>query len=160
MLIQHATDISLDGLMIETHHDPSHALSDPEQQITPSELNDILSEIKPKNKEFSKEIMRSRLEKIREQIDKLDDVLFETLASRMDLAREIGELKREHNVSILQLERWKEIIEGAMQKADISGNNREFIRNIFLQIHDEAIRLQSEILAAEHESDRTHGSSR
>jgi chorismate mutase len=158
MLIQHATDINLDGLMVETHCDPANALSDPDQQISPSALSDILNGIQPKQREFSEEIMRTRLDAIRDKIDKLDDTLFQTLASRMDLAREIGELKREHNVSILQLERWKEIIESAMQKADISGNNRDFIRNIFLQIHDEAIRLQSEIIASENAEKRDHGS--
>lgn len=161
-LVQHAADINLDGLMVETHFDPANALSDPGQQITPAELKIILNSVHVKNKYFTEEVLRSRMDSIRDQIDRLDHTLFQTLSARMDLAREIGELKREHDVSILQLERWKEIIENCMQKAEASGINREFMRNIFLQIHDEAIRLQTEILAAEHEQERSgsHGNNR
>jgi chorismate mutase len=155
-LVQHATDINLDGLMVETHFDPANALSDPGQQITPAELSRILGSVHVKNKYFTEEILRSRMDSIRDKIDRLDHTLFQTLAARMDLAREIGELKREHDVSILQLERWKEIIETCMQKAESAGINREFMRNIFLQIHDEAIRLQTEILAAEYETKDSH----
>ena len=42
---QTAMDINLDGLMIETHNNPSRALSDSQQQVTPKGLNSILNNL-------------------------------------------------------------------------------------------------------------------
>jgi chorismate mutase len=68
------------------------------------------------------------------------------LVRRVELIGELGDLKRANNVSVLQLERWKEIIDNCMANARANGLNEEFVRNVFLQIHDEAIRLQSKML--------------
>jgi chorismate mutase len=146
MVAQQAVDLNLDGLMIETHRDPSKALSDAQQQITPQRLKELVASLKFRNPGFTKEVVNNRMADIRKKIDDLDNLLLTNLSQRMDLAREIGELKKVHNVSILQLERWKEVIEQCMHKADEMGLYREFVRNIFIQIHDESIRLQSAIL--------------
>ncbi len=146
MVAQQAVDLSLDGLMIETHRDPQHALSDAQQQITPARLKEIIDSLKFRSPSFTQQVINDRMAHIRKKIDDLDQLLLSNLSSRMDLAREIGELKKIHNVSILQIERWKEVIEQCMNKADEMGLYREFIRNIFIQIHDESIRLQSAIL--------------
>ncbi len=146
MVAQQAVDLSLDGLMIETHRDPVHALSDAQQQVTPDRLKEIIDSLKMRSPNFSKEVIEQRLGDIRKRIDDLDRLLLTNLSLRMELAREIGELKKINNVSILQIERWKEVIEQCMLKADEMGLYREFVRNIFIQIHDESIRLQSAIL--------------
>ncbi|MBL0074161.1 MAG: chorismate mutase [Bacteroidetes bacterium] len=54
-------------------------------------------------------------------------------------------MKKEYNVSILQLERWKQVIDNCMVLASEKGLNNEFIRNVLIQVQDEAIRLQSRI---------------
>lgn len=146
MVAQQAEDLKLDGLMIETHCDPSKALSDSQQQVTPAKMKSLVDSLKFRNPGFNQEVLNSQMGRIRRKIDELDNLLLTNLSDRMDLAREIGELKKVHNVSILQLERWKEVIEQCMHKADDMGLYREFVRNIFIQIHDESIRLQSEIL--------------
>ena len=146
MVAQQAMDLSLDGLMIETHNNPSVALSDAKQQITPEELNELIKSLKFRNPSFTEEVIKNHMNNIRLRIDELDKLLMQHLGSRMELAREIAELKKEHNVSILQMQRWKEVMEQCMLKADEMGLHREFIRNIFIQIHDESIRLQSAIL--------------
>ncbi len=146
MVAQQAVDLHVNGLMIETHCNPSSALSDAQQQVTPARLNEIVNSLKYRNPGFTREVIHDRMAGIRKQIDDLDNLLLTNLSQRMELAREIGELKKIHNVSILQLERWKEVIEQCMHKADEMGMYREFVRNIFIQIHDEAIRLQSAIM--------------
>ncbi|MDQ3049473.1 MAG: bifunctional 3-deoxy-7-phosphoheptulonate synthase/chorismate mutase type II [Bacteroidota bacterium] len=146
MVAQQAVDLSVDGLMIETHCNPSSALSDAQQQVTPDRLHEIIGALKFRNPGFTREVVRDRMADIRKKIDELDNLLLNNLSQRMELAKEIGELKKVHNVSILQLERWKEVIEQCMHKADEMGMYREFVRNIFIQIHDEAIRLQSAIM--------------
>lgn len=146
MVAQQAVDLSLDGLMIETHRDPAKALSDAQQQVTPVRLKELVDSLKYRAPYFTQEVINDRLAGIRKKIDELDQLLLSNLSLRMDLAREIGELKKIHNVSILQIERWKEVIEQCMHKADEMGLYREFVRNIFIQVHDESIRLQSAIL--------------
>ena len=146
MVAQQAVDLNLDGLMIETHRDPSQALSDAQQQITPHALKTLLDSLRLRNPGFTEEVMQFRMNGIRKKIDELDNLLLTNLSQRMELAKEIGELKKEYNVSILQLQRWKEVIEKCMSKADQMGLYTEFVRNIFIQIHDESIRLQSTIL--------------
>jgi len=148
MVAQQAIDLNLDGLMIETHCDPSVALSDAQQQITPEKLRELLALLIARNPSFTEEVIVNRMSGIRNKIDELDRLLMKTLGDRMELAKEIGELKKEYNVSILQLDRWKEVIENCMQKAEQAGLYKEFVRNIFIQIHDESIRIQSTILTA------------
>ncbi|HEX5002301.1 MAG TPA: chorismate mutase [Bacteroidia bacterium] len=144
-LAQHATDINLDGLMIETHIDPSCALSDKDQQVTPDQLDELLLNVQVKHTAFTDSTVLAELNLIRNQINQLDATLMQTLSDRMKLAEIIGRLKMEHNVTILQMDRWKEIIDRSMASAAESGLSSEFIRNIFMLIHDESIRLQSEI---------------
>jgi chorismate mutase len=149
MVAQQAIDLNLDGLMIETHCDPSHALSDAQQQVTPVQMHELVSSLQKRNPLFTEEVIHQRLDSIRKKIDELDSMLLSTLSDRMELAHEIGELKKIHNVSILQLDRWKEVIDRCMEKAEAMGLYKEFVRNIFIQIHDEAIRIQSAILNEE-----------
>lgn len=156
MVAQQAVDLNLDGLMIETHRNPSVALSDAQQQVTPAKLKELLSSLIARNPGFTEEVIVSKMNSIRHKIDELDQLLLKTLGDRMDLAKEIGELKKEYNVSILQLDRWKALIENCMQKADQAGLYREFVRNIFIQIHDESIRIQSAILTGKAEEISGH----
>jgi chorismate mutase len=149
MVAQQAVDLNLDGLMIETHSDPVHALSDADQQITPSGLHELLKFLQPRNPVFSEEVISGRMKEIRKKIDEIDIILLKNLGFRMNLAKEIAELKKEHSVSILQLQRWQEVMKNCMSKADEMGLYDEFVRNIFIQIHDESIRLQSAILSEE-----------
>ncbi len=151
MIAQQAVDLDMDGLMIETHIHPAKALSDSQQQVTPDELAEILSRLSKRNPLFTEEVILSKMSHIRAKIDELDKFLLQTLSDRMDLAKDIAELKKEHQVSVLQLERWRVVIEGCMHKADEMGLYKEFIRNIFIQIHDESIRIQSAILSGKAE---------
>lgn len=145
-IAQQAYDLDLEGLMVETHVDPAKALSDPDQQISPAELLRIISHLTCRVRSFEETGAMSEVAALREKIDAIDMRLLELLSQRVAFIMELGELKREHNVSVLQLERWKQIIENCMAIARTNGMNEDFIRNVFIQIHDEAIRLQSSMM--------------
>jgi len=145
-IAQQAYDLDLEGLMIETHFAPEQALSDADQQISPDELARIMSSLTPRVKSFEETSAMEQVQRIRNSIDDIDKRLLDLLFDRVSLIEKLGELKCENNVSVLQLDRWKNIIENAMSIARRHGLNEEFIRNVFIQIHDEAIRLQSQML--------------
>ncbi len=50
------------------------------------------------------------LNKYRKQIDKIDKKIIKLFEKRMDIARHVGEYKKEQNIEILDKEREKEII--------------------------------------------------
>lgn len=143
---QKAINLDYDGLMIETHIDPDNALSDANQQITPTELKNLLNKIiwrKEKTDEYSFNIA---LEKIREQIDQIDDELIHLLSQRMRLADQIGEYKKENNITILQKARWTQILNKAMKDGTVLGLSEEFIKKYFDAVHIESINHQNKIM--------------
>ena len=106
---QKALDLNYDGLMIETHVDPDKAWSDAKQQVAPNTLLKILSNIHPREPDFTNQNYSDQMDIIREQIDDADRELLEALALRMNLVEKIGQIKKENNVAIFQISRWKEI---------------------------------------------------
>lgn len=140
-LSQQALDMGFDGLMIETHHQPEKAWSDARQQVTPDELQDILSHLTLRqNSQTSAH--QSDLEEIRGKIDRIDNYLMELLSERMTLSDQIGALKKELNLTIHQQERWSVIVDRALEKGINGGLTREFIIKLYQQIHNESIRHQ------------------
>lgn len=143
---QEAIDLDFDGLMIESHIDPDNAWSDAKQQVTPERLAEMLSEIKWRSEDVPSESFHLALDKLREQINHLDDELMQLLSQRMKVADEIGNYKKNNNVTILQTNRWNEILERAYQKSDKLGLSREFITRYLDAVHMESINRQNAIM--------------
>lgn len=146
---QEALDLDMDGLMIETHIDPTNAKSDAQQQITPTQLKKLLSELVFRsaisgNVEFS-----NRLEQLRKRIDKIDLDIIDILAARMQLVEEIGLYKKENNVTILQLERWNKVMKNILAQSESLGIDTEFSKKLYQLVHEESIRIQTEIMNRE-----------
>ena len=137
-LSQQALDMKFDGLIIETHCNPDAALSDKDQQITPDVLNYILSTLVRRQSDSTTE----SLSILRQKIDRLDDELLELLANRMRVAREIGRYKREHDMPIVQPERYNSLMQNRVQAALHLDLGEEFIRTILSTIHEESVRQQ------------------
>ncbi len=148
---QKALDLDYDGLMIETHPDPDHALSDAQQQITAQQLQEVLALLQTRDLSSSNAVFTNQLVRLREKIDHLDQELVELLAGRMKLTEQIGEYKKENQVTAFQLERWNEIMSTRPEWAKLAKMNPEFIRELFKIIHDESIRIQIEIMNQETE---------
>jgi chorismate mutase len=91
---QTALDLNYDGLMIESHPDPKHALSDQQQQLTPGALAELLRILVIRQPNVDDVIFNTLLEELRYKIDQIDNALLDTMAERMELAREIGRYKK------------------------------------------------------------------
>jgi chorismate mutase len=143
---QKAIDLDYDGLMIESHIDPDNAWSDAKQQVTPEKLVELLSQIVWRKEDINSEEFHLALEKLRQQINHLDDELMQILGQRMKIAEKIGEYKKNNSITILQTNRWNEILERAFKKGDKLGLSKEFITKYFDAVHMESISHQNRIM--------------
>jgi chorismate mutase len=87
-----------------------------------------------------------RLEKMRAQINQLDDELLQLLGQRMKVADKIGQYKKDNNITILQTNRWNAILERAFAKGDALGLSKEFVTKYFDAVHMESINHQNKIM--------------
>lgn len=145
-IAQTALDLNFDGLMIETHCNPEKAWSDAPQQVTPLRLNNILQKLVVRNVTSSEEDYQQKINELRSEIDNLDAQLLEVLKKRMELSDEIGTLKKNKNIAVLQNERWEKILTNMTSEGKTKGISPEFIEKIFKTIHQESINRQEEIL--------------
>ena len=143
---QRAIDLDYDGLMIETHIDPDNAWSDAKQQITPVQLHVLLNSIKWRTEDINSEDYHNALEKLRNQINQLDDEVMQILGHRMQVAEKIGQYKKENNITILQTNRYNQILERAFAKGSKYGLSEEFVTKYFDAVHIESINHQTKIL--------------
>ena len=141
-LCQQAMDLGFDGLIVESHCSPDDAWSDAKQQVTPDILDYILSLLVVRDEHYSTD----GLHQLRGQIDECDNQLMDLLAKRMRVCREIGTYKKEHNMTIVQTNRYNEILEKRGAQASLCGMSPEFAAQIFEHIHEESVRQQLEIL--------------
>ncbi|MBK8498293.1 MAG: bifunctional 3-deoxy-7-phosphoheptulonate synthase/chorismate mutase type II [Flavobacteriales bacterium] len=140
---QQALDLGFGGLMVEVHNDPVNARSDADQQVTPAAYDAFLEGLIFREAAPTAD-MRDRLEELRDLIDQLDEEIAQKLGARMDIAERIGDHKREHNVAILQPERWERIMGRQLRLAAHLGLSPAFVREFMDSIHRESIRRQSE----------------
>jgi chorismate mutase len=144
--MQKAIDLDYDGFIIESHIDPDNAWSDAKQQVTPERLAEMLDSIIWRKEDVNNEEYHAALEKLRQQINQLDDELMQILSQRMKIAEQIGVYKKNNNITILQTSRWNEIIERATAKGDKIGLSKEFITKYFDAVHMESINHQKKVL--------------
>lgn len=143
---QKAVNLNFDGLMIESHITPDEAWSDAAQQITPKVLGEMITAMVLKTYDPDHIPESTKLEKLRNDINLIDDDLINILASRMKVAKQIGEYKKEHNITILQQKRWEQILSKYLEKGNNHGLSERFIDRVIKAVHDESIRQQEEIV--------------
>ena len=137
-LAQQALDLMYDGLFVESHCDPDHALSDAQQQITPAQLLAILKGLSVRSNVKLPEGIAS----LREQIDEIDAELLRLLADRQRLSGEIGAYKAANNMPVLQSDRYREMIERRTALARKLGLDESYVKAVMELIHRESVRLQ------------------
>lgn len=137
-IAQRALDLDFDGLMVETHCDPDRAWSDSRQQITPDTLVYLLHLIELRQSER----ICGGLSDLRQQIDHIDEQLLELLARRMKISGEIGEYKREHEIPVVQSNRYRELLEHRTRIGASMDLRPDFVKEILREIHDESVRQQ------------------
>ena len=143
---QKSADLYYDGLILESHICPAKAWSDASQQVTPSDLETLLRSIVWRQSTADTPEFHDALAGLRRQIDQIDAELFELLSNRMRVSEQIGRVKKQNNVAVLQGGRWSSILDKAMAQAPQLGLNAEFLKTIMEAIHLESINLQNKIM--------------
>lgn len=143
---QTAMDLNYDGLMIESHFNPEVALSDAKQQLTPDELEKLLSQIIYRRVSTDDAKFLSRLEDFRDKIDHLDETIVNMLSERMEISRNIGHYKKQNKVTILQPNRWDEIVRKRVEQGTGKKLTEEFVMQLFEIIHQESIHHQTKVM--------------
>ena len=141
-LCQQAMDLGFDGLLVESHCSPDEAWSDAKQQVTPEVLDYILSLLIVRDEHVTTE----GITLLRKQGDELDNELMNLLSKRMRVCREIGQYKKEHNMTVFQANRYSEILDKRGAQGALLGMSPEFIAQVFEHVHEESVRQQVEII--------------
>jgi chorismate mutase len=145
-IAQKAMDLGMNGLMIESHYNPSVALSDAEQQLTPVALGELMGKIVLRNQQTRDVEVLDKLLQLRNMIDEIDDELINVLKKRTQVIEQIGQYKKEHNITIFQLERWQEILRTRAQWAEKLGISRLHVERLCQLLHDESIKIQNDVM--------------
>lgn len=143
---QRALDLDFDGLMIETHPNPDEALSDAKQQITPAALSELLKSLVIR--QVTCDDVQNDIEQIRQILDTMDAEVVDLLGKRMELVKQLGDIKIAHNIAIFQQDRWREIVDSRTQWGENNNLDAAFILKLFELIHDKSIKTQFELLNA------------
>jgi len=143
---QKAMDLHFDGLMIESHINPDEAWSDAKQQVTPAKLDELLDNLVLRDKKSHTSEQQVQLEKYRAQIDSYDNIIMGVLGDRMDVVKNIGKFKKKNNITILQPNRWDEIMQKNYEQGDSKGFSRKFVDRLFKAIHQESINFQTAVM--------------
>lgn len=143
-LAQNALSLGFDGLMIESHPCPDAALSDGGQQITPSELKTLVSHL---DFNSARDVADEQLIGLRSEIDSLDSELIGLLARRMEICDRIGRMKKDSGMRVIQEERYSRLLSERVEEGASRNLSREFMRDIFSNVHSESVRRQLDIIS-------------
>ena len=139
-----ALSLGFDGLIIESHYDPDVALSDKAQQVKPEDLINELKQIVTDSRSMQNESESEELEELRHRIDTCDHDLLVTLVNRMMVSEKIGKYKKKKKLSVVQNNRWNEILKSRLSEGRSIGLSEEFITGLFNYIHQESVNRQME----------------
>jgi chorismate mutase len=142
---QKAMDLDMNGLIIETHPDPDKAWSDASQQITPDQLKIILSQLDIKTEYSNNQNFSQELSNLRDQIDRLDHEILHSLKLRKAVVEKIANAKLNQNITALQRNRFDQLMKERIESGMKFGLEEQFIKEIFDSIHEQSIKIQTDI---------------
>jgi len=76
----------------------------------------------------------------------LDDEIMQKMSNRMKISEKIGQYKKDNNVTILQVNRWEEIIQTRVSLGKAMGLDEGFTRDLLRLVHHESIQVQTKIM--------------
>ena len=144
-ICQIALDLNFDGFIIETHNDPSVALSDAAQQVTPESLEQIMNSLQKRPETIEDASFKNQLNDLRKELNYIDDELLKVIAKRVAMVDKIEDYKSLNNVSYYELERLSEIMISRKEKGESIGLNPAFVEDIYRILFRNSLRLESEI---------------
>jgi chorismate mutase len=137
---QIALDYGFNGLMIEVHHDPSQALSDADQQLTPAQFLHLIESLNFKSSITSS--TENELMKQRNLIGHIDTQISELLKKRMEIVDVIAQIKSNHNIALLQPEQWKKVVQKYLQSSLSDPEYQSFITEFLDLLHQASLKRQ------------------
>jgi chorismate mutase len=143
---QKALDLTMSGLMIEVHPNPAEALSDSAQQLNFDQFRSLMATLIIRKPTTDDKGFLNQLEELRNQIDSIDYQLIELVASRMNISEKMGKYKFKNNVTVLQMERWLEILRTRTEHGSLLNMEPAFVERVMTLLHQESIRIQTAIL--------------
>lgn len=145
---QRSLDLGFEGLMVESHCNPSCAMSDAKQQLTPDQLSDLLyNQIAVRDADSDSPQWKENIDQLRAKIDVIDENLLYVLASRMKVSRQIGQYKKDNNIAILQASRWDAVLAKVVEKGADYELSEKFLTAVFNAIHEASVEAQNEIIS-------------
>ena len=145
---QRSLDLGFEGLMIESHCNPSVALSDAKQQLTPAEFKELLHDrLEVRDADSDSREWRENIDQLRAKIDVIDENIIYALGSRFKVSRQIGEYKKSNNVAIVQANRWDSLLAKVVEKGRGYGLPDKFLTDVFNAIHEASVEVQNEIIS-------------
>ena len=142
---QKAMDLAMDGLMLESHINPSVALTDASQQLEPKNLQILLDGLVFRQ-EFGTEEFEDLLEKLRFEVDHIDKELLTILTRRMHKIEEIGFYKKENNITVLQMDRLRQMMISRLKVGKDLGLDNMFVLKLLQLVHKDSIQTQTKIM--------------
>lgn len=145
-IAQHALNLSFDGLMVEVHPNPTAALSDPKQQLSHEMFKQLVGTLTFPSPSSDNTDYTNFIEQTRNQIDSIDAQILELLSNRMRMVEQIGEYKRDNNVTVIQRTRWERISQSRTELGKQLGLSEEYIKSLLQLVHKESIKRQADII--------------
>lgn len=137
---QIAIDYGFNGLMIETHYSPTHALSDAQQQLTPAALEEVFSHLIFKQNDHPDNLLRKQ----RTLIRNIDAQISQLLSKRMEIVEEIAKIKKDNQMPLIQPEQWNTVVNNYMQNAQHDKCLDEFLQKFLSLLHQYSLLKQQE----------------
>jgi chorismate mutase len=103
-------------------------------------------DLRIRQKEGAEEFNK-KLNVLRSKIDIIDNQIVDFLGKRMSVADDIGELKKENNVAILQPERWNSVLNRLTEEGEKNHLSKDFVERLTKAIHEESIAHQHKIIS-------------
>lgn len=89
------------------------------------------------------------LNKIRKDIERIDEVILTALAERMDLMPDLAKIKKQRKIPIFQEKQEQQTVKRLRRMAKEQELDPDFVEEIFVSIFNESKRLQNEAMRRE-----------
>ncbi|MFD3000577.1 3-deoxy-7-phosphoheptulonate synthase [Pontibacter toksunensis] len=136
---QKAVDLGADGLLFESHMNPAAALSSPQQQLLPQELDLLINAVVSNVKLGGTTELVEQLDELSQQIGSLDDALLELLLRRTEVSRRMSERQMGSLQSSLQTtQRWQKQMDEWLQQADPAAVDKGLVMSVLSAIQQQS----------------------
>ena len=128
------------GLMVEVHPDPSKAMSDASQQLTPASFYDLIREL---DLDINENISDCSIEELNSEINMVDELLVHTIANRMELSRHIARIDKPDCSESTRPENLKKALKRLLGLASEDGLRPDFVTRLFDEIQRESCHINT-----------------